>query len=1069
MHPTPPCHPTKLWLLFSLAVPMAWAQVSVTTYHNDIGRTGQNLQETILSPSNVNSSNFGKLFAVPVDGQVQAQPLYLQNLTIGGKQFNVVFAATEFDSVYAIDADNGGLPLWQVTLTDAAHGAAAGATAVPTLSNCNIGGPYYGITGTPVIDSSSGTLYIVSMTQENGYPVQRLHALDVTTGAEKFGGPATIAATVTGNGSGSVGGTLTFDPQWQLQRPGLLLLNGAVYIAWGAFCDLGPFHGWVMAYDATTLQQLAALAATPNGSGAGIWMSGGGLAADTNGPNGAGRLFLATGNGDYTATVPYGTNNMDYGDSILNLDLSHGLQVADDFTPYNQAQLSSQDSDLGGGGTLLLPDQPGPHPHLLVNLGKGQAAYDTLLGGVIFVLDRDNLGGFNASTDNVVQRLAVTNGERGMPAYWNGNIYFWPGAGERLWQYSLTNGALSSSPVAVGSEVPPDAEHTANPVISANGNSNGIVWSIDTSTTHPLLRAHDATNVATSLYSSADNASRDTIPGLSVGFSSPTVANGKVYIGANRWVSAYGLLAAGYTLSAAPASVSVTQGGSATATINVVPSGGFNSAVTFSAAGLPTGVTASFNPASATGSTTLTLSAGAAAKLGTATVTVTGVSGSSTQTATLTLTVTAASDFTMTAAPPNLSVAPGASGKVTVTVVPSSGFTGAVSFSASGLPAGVTASFNPANSSSSTTLTLNVATSAAAGVTLITISGASGGLTHTVAVSLTLTPAPDFTIAASPPSLSVVPGASAASTIAVTRANGFTGSVTFSASGLPSGVTASFSPASSTSATMLTLSVAAAVAPATATVTVAGSSGSLAHTTTVSLTITAAPNFGLTASPSSLSIAQGATGSATISVVPANGFTGAVTFSASGLPNGVTASFSPASSASATTLTLAVSSTASTGNATITVNGVSGQLTHSAVIGVTINGAPPPVNGGVTVVPLVSANGWRSLEEEIRLSNTQPLSALSITITVGNARGLSFNGQNNTVGGKIRQSHSGSSSRLTFTFTLANGQMLSPGSNDLFNAFMREWRYHSTSGDSYKVTYTTGGESYSQSGSFASH
>ena len=406
---------------------MAWAQLSVTTYHNDMGRTGQNLQETILSPANVNSNTFGKLFAIPVDGQVYAQPLYLQNLTIGGARFNVLFIETEQDSVYAFDADRGGLPLWQVTLTDSAHGAAAGATAAPTLSDCSIGGPVYGITATPVIDPSTGTLYIVSMTQENGYPVQRLHALDVTTGAEKFAGPSTITATVTGNGSGSVGGTLAFDPKWENQRPGLLLLNGIVYMAWGSFCDLGPWHGWVMAYDATTLHQTAALAATPNGSGAGIWMSGAGLAADTNGPNGAGRLFFATGNGDHTATFPYGTNNMDYGDSILRLDLDQGLQVGDAFTPYNEALLNSQDSDISGGGTLLLPDQPGPHTRELVQLGKGQAGYNTLAGGVIFVLDRDNLGGFNPADSNVVQRLAVNNGERGMPAYWNGNVYFWPG------------------------------------------------------------------------------------------------------------------------------------------------------------------------------------------------------------------------------------------------------------------------------------------------------------------------------------------------------------------------------------------------------------------------------------------------------------------------------------------------------------------------------------------------------------------------------------------------------------------------------------------------------------------
>ena len=929
-----------VWTAAFLSTSAGLSQTSVTTYHNDIGRTGQNLQETILTPANVNASGFGQLFTIPVDAQVYAQPLYLPSLTVGGSQYNVLFVATENDSVYAFDADRGGLPLWQVTMTDAAHGAAAGATSVPPLSNCSIGGNYIGITGTPVIDPATNTLYLVSATQENGYPVQRLHALDVTTGAEKFGGPTTITATVAGTGSGSTGGSLSFDPAWEFQRPGLLLLNGTVYIGWGASCDLGPWHGWIMGYSASTLQQTSVFPLTPNGSGGGVWMAGAGLSADTNGPSGAGRMFVATGNGDYTATPPYATGTVDYGDSILNLDLSSGLQVTDEFTPYNQALLDSQDSDLGSGSALVLPDQPGPYPHLLINLGKGQAAFNSTVGGVIYVLNRDNLGGYNTSSDNVLQRLPVANGALGAPAYWNGNVYFWAGGGVPLWQYSLTNGVLSSSPVAVGSDTPPVAEKAGNPVISANGNTNAIVWTIDSSAPQGILRAYDATNVATTLYSSATNAKRDALPGPSVSFSVPTVVNGKVYVGTNHWLTAYGLLtASGFSLSPSPASVTLAPGGTVTSTITVASQGGFSGTVAFSASGLPSGVTASFAPASSVTSTILTLTASASAAIGSAVVTVTGTSGSLTHTATVNLSVNSAPDFSLTAAPSNLTIQQSSSATSTITVVPSSGFAGTVAFSASGLPSGVTASFSPLSSTGATTLSLTASATAASGTSIVTITGTSGSLTHTTSVALTVAGTPDFGLTAAPASVSVAPGSSANSTVTVSPLNGFSGVVAFSATGLPTGVTATFSPASSASATTLTFNAANSAVSGTSTVTVTGVSGSLTHTATLTVAVTAAPNFALTASPSSLSIASGASGSSTISVVPANGFTGSVNFSASGLPAGVTASFSPASSASATTLILAAATSALSGTSTVTVTGVSGSLTHTATVTLAVTAA----------------------------------------------------------------------------------------------------------------------------------
>ncbi len=306
-----------------------FAQTNVTTQHNDIARTGANTNETILTPANVNTSTFGKLFSQAVDGYVYAQPLYLSGVTMGagtsqaGTTHNVVFIATEHDSVYAFDADsNGGAnanPLWRVTLLDAAHGAATGATSVPqaNVASADIV-PEIGITGTPVIDSTTNTLYVVGKTKENGTYVQRFHALDITTGQEKFGGPTTITASVPGNGNGSSAGTLKFDSLWELNRPGLLLVNGIVYMGFAAHGDNGPWHGWILAYNAATLQQTGVWCTSPNSLGSGVWMSGTGLAADIPSGKPYGRMFTVTGNGTFD------TNLQAYGDSIVRLDLTNG-------------------------------------------------------------------------------------------------------------------------------------------------------------------------------------------------------------------------------------------------------------------------------------------------------------------------------------------------------------------------------------------------------------------------------------------------------------------------------------------------------------------------------------------------------------------------------------------------------------------------------------------------------------------------------------------------------------------------------------------------------------------------
>ena len=528
----------------------AAAQANVTTQHNDIYRTGANTNETMLTPRNVNPGQFGKLFSQTVDGLIVAQPLYMSNVNIpGAGKHNVVYVVTEGDSVYAFDADsNGGSnaqPLWHASMLTAAHGAAAGATTVPSSYTSTDITPQYGITGTPVINPSTNTIYLVSFTLEDDAFVLRLHALDITTGAEKFGGPVSLQASVPGIGSGSSGGVLKFDPHWSNQRPGLLLLNGTVYVATAAHGDNGPWHGWLFAYNASTLKQISVFCASPNGTGSGIWMSGIGLAADALNVNNAtpnGRLFLATGNGDFNAKPPY-QSGMDFGDSILRLDLtgSGKLSIDDAFTPFNQASLDASDGDLGSGGVMVLPDQPGAHPHLMIQVGKD---------GVIHVVDRDSLGGYN-KTDRIVQELP--NGATGStwgpgiwggPAYWNGNVYF-PGRNAPLKAYSLANGALSTN--ATSQAAP--ADYSATPSVSANGNTDGIVWMQQYNGTRTaILEAYDASDLSNLLYTTSMNLSRDD-PGNPQRFPLVTIANGKVYVRTEIWgspggkLSVYGLLA----------------------------------------------------------------------------------------------------------------------------------------------------------------------------------------------------------------------------------------------------------------------------------------------------------------------------------------------------------------------------------------------------------------------------------------------------------------------------------------------------------------------------------------------
>jgi hypothetical protein len=536
---------------------------NVPTWRYDNMHQGQNTQETILTPTNVNTNTFGKLFSHTVDGQVYGQPLYVGNLTLpNSTTHNVFFVVTEHDSVYAFDADsNGGAdsgPLWQASMLSTTHGAASGATTVPSTdvqSGTGDINPEIGISSTPVIDLNTQTLFVVAKTKENGSYVQRLHALSILDGSERSGSPIAISASVTGNGNGSSGGKLAFSSLWQNNRTALGLFNGSIYIAFGSHGDNGPWHGWVLVYNETTLKQTAAVSQSPNGNGDGVWMSGAGMPIDTVSANG--RAFLATGNGDMTAYPPL-SSSVDYGESVLRYDLSNGgFAISDAFTDYNQSALTGADLDQGSGGILMLPDQPGAHPHLLIQIGKE---------GRILVLNRDGLNGYvgpNAgSNTNAVQditgALGVNTGLWSTPAYWNGNIYMWAES-DALKMSPITNGVLANKATAQSSVT--STFPGATPVVSSNGTQNGIVWAIvsDLYKTNgsSILFAFNATNVAQELYGSNQNSSRDN-PGAAVKFTVPVVTNGKVYVGAGGQVSVYGLLNAEQQ---APAPVISPSGG----------------------------------------------------------------------------------------------------------------------------------------------------------------------------------------------------------------------------------------------------------------------------------------------------------------------------------------------------------------------------------------------------------------------------------------------------------------------------------------------------------------------------
>ena len=528
--------PARVFALFLLlSSRFAVGQIAVTTYHNDNYRSGLNAKETILTPANVNEVTFGKRLVLPVMGYVYAQPLYVPNVNINGTLHNVVYVATEHDQVYAFDA-NSGQQLWQTGFI----GTFGNKQILPVPSSdlgCNDLVPEIGITSTPVIDLTTNEIYVVAKTKEivSGTTTyyQRMHVLDIRTGTEVFldayfGAP--ITAKTPGTGSGSSGGYLTFDPLWQNQRAALTLSNGLIFVAWGSHCDYLTFHGYVMAFSKSSLRPTGVFVTTPNAYDGGIWQSGWGPAVDS-----ANFIYVPTGNGYFDVNV----GGKDYGDSILRLSWSSVLPgVADYFTPWDQAMLNSYNTDVSSGGVLLLPDQPGaPYPHLLVQAGKE---------GTVDLVNRDNMGHYNPAGDTqIVQTLPhLVDGVFGGPTIWNNNLYF--GSVHDPVEAFYYDPVAQQIQPSYTSETPETFYYPPpTPSVSSNGLTNAIVWVVDVNAYgiggNAVLRAYDATNLATEFYNSTQNQQRDQAGGAGK-FTVPTVADGMVFVGALNEVDVYGLL-----------------------------------------------------------------------------------------------------------------------------------------------------------------------------------------------------------------------------------------------------------------------------------------------------------------------------------------------------------------------------------------------------------------------------------------------------------------------------------------------------------------------------------------------
>jgi len=501
----------------------------VLTHHYDISRSGVNSTETLLTTSNVNSTTFGKVGEFTVDGQIDGQALFLSQLAIPGQgNKDVLYVATENDSVYAADAQSisgsSATILWKTTVHPQGEFPADSASLPCGNISPN------GVTATPVIDRARNAIYVEAMSKDSsGNIFHRLHALDLTNGNELFGGPTTITATYPGTGGNSSGGVVTFDCRYQHDRAALLESGNTIYSAWsGLWGDCGPYSAWVIAFDAGTLKQTGAIDLVPNNSGGGMWMGGGGPAADASG-----NVYVISGNG-------FGDTpgmNSSYGNSFVRLSTSAGLKVGDYFTPYNTKSEDSADQDFGSAGPLLLPDLVDASNitrHLAVGAGKD---------GYLYLLDRDNLGQFNSTTNNIYQPAFLLNPpnqieNHSSPVFFNNTVYICP-ENSTLKAFPVSYARLATSPSSQSAHV--FGSNGAVPSVSSNGTAQGIVWALDHGA--GILFAHDATNVTKELYDSNQAASnRDHFSSVGGHFIAPMVANGRVYIGTKTTVAVFGLL-----------------------------------------------------------------------------------------------------------------------------------------------------------------------------------------------------------------------------------------------------------------------------------------------------------------------------------------------------------------------------------------------------------------------------------------------------------------------------------------------------------------------------------------------
>ena len=581
----------------------------VTTYHNDNARTGQNLSETILTPSNVNSTTFGKLFVIPADGKVDAQPLYVSAVNFSSGTHNALYVATEHGSVYAIDADNG-TQLWKVSMLKTGE--------VPSDDrSCGQVTPEIGVTSTPVISRSNGpngTIYVVAMSKDgSGNYHQRLHALDLTTGAEQFGGPVDVQATYP-----KIGGSVTFDPKQYKDRAGLLLLNGVIYTSWASHCDHTPYTGWLISYSAATLAQVSVYNFTPNGALGAVWMAGAGPAVDP-----AGNIYFLAANGTFDTTLNAQgfPNSGDFGNAFMKLSTAGNvMSTADFFAMSNVASENAGDTDLGSGGALVLPDMTdskGVTRHLAVGAGKDQH---------IYLVDRDNMGKFNSQTNAIYQDIptALGGSEYAMPAFFN-NRLFYGSVNDAIRGYQFSSALLVTPPTWTTPNTFPYPGTT--PSISANGLTNGIVWAA-ANTSPAILYAYDAADLH-QLYNSNQAAGGRDQFGSGNKFITPTVVNGKVYVGTTNGVGVFGILP-----TQPPQPPVITSPGTASGKLHK------NFSYQITATNNPTSYSASGLPAGLSVNTSTGRISGTPKNTGTTTATIRATNSAGTGSAQLVITVT---------------------------------------------------------------------------------------------------------------------------------------------------------------------------------------------------------------------------------------------------------------------------------------------------------------------------------------------------------------------------------------------------------------------------------------------